>query len=226
MMMRRQSELSGGGAAERGVDLAPGLALFRRYLDDEMQQALIGDITAAVSQAPWFIPRMPRTGRAFSVKMTNCGRLGWVSGHGGGYRYETAHPVTGAAWPSIPALALKTWRALASYPLPPEACLVNFYDGRARMGLHQDRDEDELPAPVVSISLGDSCCFRYGGLRRSDPSKKLELHSGDILVMGGAARLMFHGVDRIFANSSPLLPGGGRINLTLRRVTRPGPDVS
>jgi DNA oxidative demethylase len=226
MMMRQQGESFGVVAARTAIDLAPGLTLIPGYLDATMQKALIGDIAKAVSQAPWFIPCMPRTGRAFSVKMTNCGRLGWVSGHGGGYRYETAHPVTGASWPSIPALALKTWRALASYPLPPEACLVNFYDGGARMGLHQDRDEEELTAPVVSISLGDSCCFRYGGLQRSDPSKKLELHSGDILVMGGAARLMFHGVDRIFANSSPLLPGGGRINLTLRRVTRPGPDVS
>jgi alkylated DNA repair protein (DNA oxidative demethylase) len=164
---------------------------------------------------------MPRSGKAFSVKMTNCGCLGWVSDRDGGYRYQATHPLTGNAWPAIPLSVLNIWRALASYALPPEACLVNFYDFSARMGLHQDRDEDDLAAPVVSVSLGDSCCFRYGGLHRGDPAKKLELGSGDIVVMGGAARLMFHGVDKIFACSSSLLPGGGRINLTLRRVTRP-----
>jgi DNA oxidative demethylase len=153
--------------------------------------------------------------------MTNCGSLGWVSDRDGGYRYQTRHPETGEAWPPIPQLALSAWKALANYPHPPEACLVNFYDCHARMGLHQDRDEAELVAPVVSISLGESCCSRYGGLRRGDPAKKLELNSGDILVMGGAARLTFHGVDKIYPGSSELLPGGGRINLTLRRVTKP-----
>jgi alkylated DNA repair protein (DNA oxidative demethylase) len=201
--------------------LAPGLTLFRRYLDDAAQQALAGEIAEAVVQAPWFLPRMPRSGKAFSVKMTNCGCLGWVSDRDGGYRYQATHPFTGNAWPAIPLSVLNIWRELASYPHPPEACLVNFYDFSARMGLHQDRDEDDLAAPVISISLGDSCCFRYGGLRRGDLAKKLELCSGDIVVMGGAARLMFHGVDKIFAGSSSLLPGGGRINLTLRRVTRP-----
>jgi alkylated DNA repair protein (DNA oxidative demethylase) len=201
--------------------LAPGLAFFARYLDDAAQVALAGEIGEAVLQAPWFLPRMPRSGNAFSVKMTNCGSLGWVSDRDGGYRYQATHPLTGNAWPAIPLSVLNIWRALASYAHPPEACLVNFYDFSAKMGLHQDRDEDDLAAPVVSISLGDSCCFRYGGLRRGDPAKKLELCSGDIVVMGGAARLMFHGVDKIFAGSSALLPGSGRINLTLRRVTRP-----
>jgi DNA oxidative demethylase len=203
--------------------LAPGLTLFRRYLDDAAQRALAGEIAEAVLQAPWFLPRMPRSGKAFSVKMTNCGCLGWVSDRDGGYRYQATHPFTGNAWPAIPLAVLNLWRALAFYPHPPEACLVNFYDFSARMGLHQDRDEADLAAPVVSISLGDNCCFRYGGLRRGDPVKKLELRSGDILVMGGAARLMFHGVEKIFPGSSSLLPGGGRINLTLRRVTRPLP---
>ncbi|PZR84884.1 MAG: alkylated DNA repair dioxygenase [Hyphomicrobiales bacterium] len=201
--------------------LAPGLTLFQRYLDDAAQQALAGEIAEAVLQAPWFLPRMPRSGKAFSVKMTNCGCLGWVSDRDRGYRYQATHPFTGNAWRAIPLAVLNIWRALAFYPHPPEACLVNFYDSKSRMGLHQDRDEADLAAPVVSISLGDSCCFRYGGLRRGDPAKKLELRSGDIVVMGGAARLMFHGVDKIFAGTSSLLPGGGRINLTLRRVTRP-----
>jgi len=153
--------------------------------------------------------------------MTNCGPLGWVSDQDRGYRYQAAHPETGRPWPSIPPRLLDLWRDVAETPNPPQACLVNFYDRRARMGLHQDRDEEDLSAPVVSISLGDSCIFRYGGTRRGDPTKRLTLHSGDIVVLGGGARLCFHGVDKILGGTSPLLPGGGRINLTLRRVTRP-----
>jgi alkylated DNA repair protein (DNA oxidative demethylase) len=218
--VKQQNELFAAKAGA-GIPLVEGLTLFRHYLDGDGQRALAGEIAEVLLQAPWFIPRMPRSGRAFSVKMTNCGSLGWVSDRDGGYRYQTRHPETGEAWPPIPQLALSAWKALANYPHPPEACLVNFYDCHAWMGLHQDRDEAELAAPVVSISLGESCCFRYGGLRRGDPAKKLELNSGDILVMGDAARLTFHGVDKIFPGSSSLLPGGGRINLTLRRVTKP-----
>jgi DNA oxidative demethylase len=207
-------------AAAAETRLIPGLTLFRRYLDDAAQQALAAEIAVVVSQAPWYLPRMPRSGRAFSVKMTNCGSLGWVSDQDGGYRYQPTHPVTGRAWAPIPSSVLDIWRALASYPHLPEACLVNFYDCHARMGLHQDRDEGEFAAPVVSISLGDTCSFLYGGLRRRDAAKKLELCSGDVIVLGGPARLVFHGVDKIYPGSSDLLPGGGRINLTLRRVTR------
>src|ERR1700730_10828073 len=155
--------------------LAPGVTLFQRYLDDAAQQALAGEVSELVSQAPWFVPRMPRSGKAFSVKMTNCGCLGWVSDRDGGYRYQATHPFNGCAWPAIPLSVLNIWRALASYGHPPEACLINFYDFSARMGLHQDRDEEDLAAPVVSISLGDSYCFRYGGLRRSDPAKKTRI---------------------------------------------------
>jgi DNA oxidative demethylase len=208
-------------AAAAGSCLTPGLTLFRRYLDDAAQQALAGEIELIVLRAPWFLPCMPRSGRAFSVKMTNCGGSGWVSDQDGGYRYQPTHPLTGRAWAPIPSSVLDIWRALASYPHLPEACLVNFYDCHARMGLHQDRDEGEFAAPVVSISLGDTYCFRYGGLRRNDAAKKLELRSGDVIVLGGPARLIFHGVDKIYPCSSDLLQGGGRINLTLRRVTRP-----
>ncbi|HET6374955.1 MAG TPA: alpha-ketoglutarate-dependent dioxygenase AlkB [Methylocella sp.] len=201
--------------------MGPGLILFRRYLDEAAQRALLAEIWEIVREAPWFVPRMPRTGRAFSVRMTNCGPLGWVSDQERGYRYQAMHPETGKPWPPLPASLLGIWRDVSGYPHPPEACLVNFYGQGARMGPHQDRDEAALDAPVVSISLGDRCCFRYGGLRRRDPSAKLALCSGDVLVMGGPSRLIFHGVDRIDPGSSPLLSGGGRINLTLRRVTRP-----
>ncbi|SFK68596.1 alpha-ketoglutarate-dependent dioxygenase AlkB family protein [Methylocapsa palsarum] len=200
--------------------LAPGLVYAPGFLDAAAQRDMAADIASVVAQAPWFVPRMPRTGRAFSVRMTNCGELGWVSDQAGGYRYQVAHPETGRPWPPIPASVLKVWDELSGHPRPPQACLVNFYDGAARMGAHQDRDEEDFSAPVVSISLGDTCVFRYGGERRRDPSKKLELVSGDVVVLGGASRLIFHGVDKVLGGSSRLAPGGGRINLTLRRVGR------
>lgn len=155
-----------------------------------------------------------------SVRMTNCGRLGWMTDEGG-YRYQSTHPCTGAPWPPIPDCLLQAWTELSGYPVAPEACLVNVYGADARMGLHQDRDEEDLAAPVVSLSLGDACLFRIGGTRRHDPTAAFRLASGDALVLGGQARLAFHGVDRIIPGTSSLLAGGGQINLTLRRVTRP-----
>ena len=107
---------------------------------------------------------------------------------------------------------------VASYPKEPEACLINFYEASAKMGLHQDRDEKDLDAPVVSVSLGDSCLFRVGGTRRDEPTKSFKLMSGDVVVLGDEGRLAFHGVDRIYPTTSALLSKGGRINLTLRRV--------
>ncbi len=209
------------GAAEP-VFLAPGLIFAQGYFDAARQQALAAEVAALAARAPWYMPRMPRTGHPFSVKMTHCGPLGWVSDVDG-YRYQPLHPVTGEPWPPIPALALQAWRELSAYPHPPQACLVNFYNSSARMGLHQDSGEGDFSAPVVSISLGDSCVFRYGGLKRGDPTKSLKLHSGDVIVLGGASRLAFHGVDRILAGTSQLLPGGGRVNLTLRGVSQPKP---
>jgi DNA oxidative demethylase len=217
MMMEDLLERAGPAQAQ---SLAPGLTLFRHYLDTPAQQALTAEIRQILLQAPWFLPSMPRSGRPFSVKMTNCGSLGWVSDRDG-YRYQATHPVTADRWPPIPSIVLGIWRAVAGYPYLPEACLVNFYDCHARMGLHQDRDEEDFTAPIASVSLGDSCSFRYGGLRRADPAKRLDLHSGDVIVMAGPARLIFHGVDKIHPSTSDLLPGGGRINLTLRRVRRP-----
>ncbi len=171
--------------------------------------------------APLYTPAMPSTGKEMSVRMTNCGTLGWVTDKERGYRYQATHPVTGERWPPIPEMLLTLWRELSDYPHPPEACLVNFYSDTAKMGLHQDRDEADLDAPVVSVSLGDACLFRVGGTTRSGSTQSLRLESGDVVVLGGAGRLCFHGVDRIYPGTSDLLPKGGRINLTLRRVTRP-----
>jgi alkylated DNA repair protein (DNA oxidative demethylase) len=189
------------------------------YFDRLQQEKLVDDIREVVRVAPLFTPAMPNTGKPFSVQMTNCGSLGWVSDKSG-YRYQSSHPETGQPWPSIPELVMLAWRDLSKYPYPPEACLVNFYRPSAKMGLHQDRDENDFDAPVISISLGDTCVFRIGGTARSDPTKSMRLASGDVVILGGSARLAFHGVDRIVPGTSTLLRGGGRINLTLRRVNR------
>jgi DNA oxidative demethylase len=195
----------------RGLELRPG------YLDRADQEALLAAVREAIQEAPLYTPTMPRTGQPFSVRMTNCGPLGWVS-DAGGYRYQPTHPMNGRPWPAIPELALRAWRDLAGDAPPPEACLINVYAPTARMGLHQDRDEKDFSVPVLSLSLGDTCLFRVGGTRRGDPTRSFRLASGDAVVLGGEARLAFHGVDRILPGTSTLLPEGGRINLTLRRV--------
>jgi alkylated DNA repair protein (DNA oxidative demethylase) len=209
-----------GGSAMNG--LPDGFRHLPAYLDTAAQRSLVEEIRAVAEAAPLYRPEMPRTGKAMSVRMTNCGPLGWVTDRTGGYRYQAVHPVTGLPWPPIPLSLLAIWRDVAPAAPEPEACLVNFYDADARMGLHQDRDELELTAPVVSVSLGDSCLFRIGSAERGGPTRSLRLHSGDVVVLGGSARLAFHGVDRIYPDTSALLRQGGRINLTLRRVTVPG----
>ena len=200
------------------IELAPGLIYRPAYFSRPQQEALVAAIREIVRAAPLFTPRMPRTGKEFSVRMTNCGPLGWVSDRDGGYRYQAVHPETGAPWPAMPAPLLDAWRDLADIAAPPEACLVNFYAAGARMGLHTDSDERELRAPVLSVSLGAACLFRYGGLRRNDPTKSVRLESGDLVLIGGASRLCYHGVDRLYPGTSTLVANDARINLTLRRV--------
>lgn len=198
-----------------------GFRLHSDWLGRDGQHRLLQAVAAIAEAAPPYRPVLPRSGAPFSVRMTNAGPLGWVSDRAG-YRYQAMHPHTGAAWPAIPAAILAVWHELAGYRAPPECCLVNFYDHeKARMGLHRDADEVALDAPVLSISLGDSAIFRLGGLQRRDPTRSLRLHSGDVVLLGGAARQAFHGIDRILPGTSRLLPRGGRINLTLRRVTKP-----
>lgn len=204
------------------ITLSPGLTYYPNYLDRPAQEALLQAVRDIARAAPLFAPRMPRTGKPFSVRMTNCGRLGWVSDERG-YRYQPTHPETGAPWPAMPPMVLRAWEELSGYPHPPDACLVNFYDPQARMGMHQDKDEAEFAAPVVSLSLGDTALFRYGGLDRKDPTRSVRLRSGDAIVFGGPARLIHHGIDRLVAATSDLLPQGGRLNLTLRKVV-PGPS--
>lgn len=203
------------------AELAPGVRHWRHYLDAGRQQLLVDEIFQLAKDAPFYRAGMPRTGQPLSVEMTNFGTLGWYSDAANGYRYEARHPLTGATWPPIPAMVLAAWEETAGYPAPPEACLVNLYRNGARMGLHRDQDEEALDAPVLSISLGDHALFRFGAARARASGRTIGLESGDVLVFGGPARLMFHGIDRVYAGSSELIPGGGRINLTLRRVNRP-----
>jgi alkylated DNA repair protein (DNA oxidative demethylase) len=185
------------------------------FLSHVEQKAMVEDLRAVVAAAPLFSP-VTRWGKPMSVRMTSAGRLGWYSDRRG-YRYEPRHP-SGAPWPAIPESVLAVWRAVADYPDDPDCCLINFYGEGAKMGLHRDADEDAYDAPVVSISLGDPARFRIGGLERGGPTASMELLSGDVVALGGAARLAYHGVDRIRFGVSPLLKEGGRINLTLRVV--------
>lgn len=194
------------------------------YLGRDDQVALVEAIRTVVQAAPLYVPIMPRTGKPMSVRMTNCGNLGWVTDKEQGYRYQATHPETGAPWPPMPERLLQLWREVAGYPHPPEACLVNFYTADAKMGLHQDRDEQDYDAPVVSVSLGDTCLFRVGQNTRDGQTVSFKLASGDVVVLGGHGRLAFHGVDRIYPSTSALLKKGGRINLTLRRVTKPAAE--
>ena len=192
-----------------------GFAIYEGFLNRETQGAVVDDLRGVIATAPLFSPQT-RFGRAMSVRMTSAGKYGWYS-DGSGYRYVTAHP-SGAAWPAIPASILGVWKTLVSTDRDPDCCLLNFYGEGARMGLHQDRDEADFSWPVLSISLGDEGLLRIGNRDRGGKTQSIWLRSGDVVVMGGDARLTHHGVDRIKFGSDTLLPRGGRINLTLRVV--------
>lgn len=193
----------------------PGFHYWPGRLDEGAQVSLLAEIQTALETAPFYRPVTPG-GQPFSVRMSNLGPLGWISDRSG-YRYQPTHPETGRSWPPIPTALLDLWRDLADWPEPPDACLVNLYREDARMGLHQDRDEADQNAPVLSISLGDTAVFRIGPAGRG-PTRSLKLNSGDVCALAGPSRLARHGVDRLLTGSSRLIPGGGRINLTLRRA--------
>jgi alkylated DNA repair protein (DNA oxidative demethylase) len=200
-----------------------GLVIHEQFLDRAAQELVLRAVRGVVAQAPLYMPKMPRTGRPMSVRMTNCGPLGWLTSKDEGYRYQATHLETGRPWPPIPAVILAVWDEVAGFPAPPEACLVNWYEPGAKLGLHVDSDEEVFDAPVVSISLGDDAWFRIGGPKRRDPTERVRLRSGDVVVMGGDARLIHHGIDRILPETCDLVGEPGRFNLTLRRVTSPTP---
>jgi len=190
------------------------------FLSLERQRNLLAEVRDVVARAPLYSPAMPRSGNPLSVRMSNCGSLGWLSDRSG-YRYSATHPVTGAPWPEIPRPILELWHETTGAAYAPEACLINCYGPTAKLGLHRDEDEDAKEAPILSISLGDTALFRLGGPQRKSPTRSFRLGSGDLMILEGPSRDWFHGVDRILPGTSQLLPEGGRINLTLRRVTVP-----
>ena len=207
--------------ALRGKQKTPppeGFAHYPLYFNTDEQAELIASVKAATETAPFFQPAMPRTGAPLSVVMSNFGTLGWVTDREGGYRYEPTHPKTQAPWPPLPDLLKRLWRDVTDWPELPEACLINWYREGSKMGAHIDNDELAVNAPVVSVSLGDPAMFRIGGVTRGGPTHGIKLLSGDVVVMGGVARQCYHSVSRIYYGESALVPKGGRINLTMRRV--------
>jgi len=192
-----------------------GFRVFQGFLSRERQESIVANLRTVVAQAPLFSPQTPY-GKPMRVRMTSAGRYGWVSDRSG-YRYETHHPA-GTAWPEIPDAILDIWVKLAGSERMPDCCLINYYGEGVRMGMHQDRDEADFSWPVLSVSLGDDGLFRIGNTTRGGKTESIWLKSGDISLMGGDARLTYHGVDKIRFGSSTLLPQGGRINLTLRVV--------
>ena len=192
-----------------------GFEIRKGWLSPDAQAAMAADVGRVVAAAPFFAPMTP-WGKPMSVRMTSAGKYGWFTDRSG-YRYVERHP-SGVAWPAIPSSVLDVWRALVPGDRLPDCCLVNWYGPTARMGMHRDADEADFGWPVVSISLGDPAVFRIGGLGRKDPAQTVLLESGDVVVFGGAARLAYHGIDRIRAGGSRVWPEGGRVNLTLRVV--------
>ena len=192
-----------------------GFQVFTGFLSAGEQERIVADLREVVAVAPLFSPMTPY-GKPMSVRMTSAGKYGWYADRSG-YRYVPTHP-DGQAWPNIPESVLRIWKALVSKDRMPDCCLLNYYGGSARMGMHQDRDEADFAWPVLSVSLGDDGLFRIGNETRGGKTESLWLRSGDVVVMGGEARLHYHGLDRTKPDSSTLLPKGGRINLTLRVV--------
>lgn len=199
----------------RAPQVLRGFKVYDAFLLAPSQRGLLDDIRAITARAPLFTPTTP-SGRAMSVRMTSAGRYGWWSDRKG-YRYIPRHP-SGTPWPEIPDAIMQVWWAVSGVKRAPDCCLINYYGEGTKMGMHQDKDEASFDWPVVSISLGDSALFRIGNQSRGGKTESLWLRSGDVAVMGGAARLTYHGVDRIDFGSSQLLARGGRINLTLRVV--------
>lgn len=206
-------------------DLVNGFRLLPEFLDREAAARLVRIVADIGAEAPFVTPHMPRSGKPFSVAMTNAGSHGWFSDRQGGYRYQPVHPETGRPWPPIPGAILDIWQEFNPDEPLPECCLVNYYEAPgARMGLHVDADEEDFSVPILSLSLGDTALFRIGGPVRKGPTRSLRLASGDIVCLGGEARRAYHGIDRVYPGTSTLLAengfaAGGRINITLRRVT-------
>jgi alkylated DNA repair protein (DNA oxidative demethylase) len=198
--------------------LEDGAALLRGFALAEAP-ALLEDVQRVAEAAP-FRHLVTPGGYTMSVAMTNCGRVGWVSDRAG-YRYDAKDPAAGVPWPAMPATFLDlAQRAAAEAGFPrydPDACLINRYQAGSKLGLHQDRDEKDAWAPIVSVSLGLPAAFLWGGKRRAGPVRRLRLEHGDVVVWGGPARFVYHGVAPLKDGQHPVT-GAARINLTFRKV--------
>ena len=198
--------------------LAPGAVLLRGFASARAQD-LLRDVDEIARQAP-FRHLVTPGGYTMSVAMTNCGDVGWCSDRDG-YRYDAIDPLSGRPWPTIPALfldlAARAATAASFEGFVPDACLINQYAPGAKLSLHQDRDERDRGAPIVSVSLGVPATFLFGGKKRSDAVGRIALQHGDIVVWGGPARLSYHGVLPIAEAQHPLT-GPLRINLTFRKA--------
>jgi DNA oxidative demethylase len=218
---REQQELP----FEESQPFPPGFHYLAGYLDQDAQLKVLADVEGILKDAPLFEQKMPRTGAALSVRTSNAGDYGWVTDRDHGYRYQQTHPITGRRWPQIPRRLLKIWADTTGEDEACNLCLINFYDEQAKLGVHQDKGDSSLAAPVVSISLGDDATFVFGSDPRKSALRRLELRSGDIVWFGGLSRLIHHGVEGIRPDTSTLLKHAGfrqsgRINLTLRRIDR------
>ena len=202
----------------RRVELGPGAAILGGFACDQAE-ALLEQIAYLSSIAPFRHMQTPG-GRRMSVAMLNAGALGWVS-DASGYRYTTTDPQTGRTWPTIPSifmeLASRAAQALGFGRFVPDACLINRYAPGTRLSLHQDRDEQDHQAPIVSVSLGLPATFLWGGLQRQNRTTRYRLAHGDVAVWGGPSRLMFHGISELKDGVHPLT-GALRYNLTFRKV--------
>ncbi len=190
-----------------------GFKLFEGLVTPSRQQDMVDALRSVAAHAPFRQPVFA-SGKKMSVKMTAAGDFGWLTGTSG-YAYSRHQP-DGSNWPEIPRVFLDIWNNVSGVSRMPDSCLVNYYGEGAKMGMHQDKDEGDMAWPVVSLSLGDDALFRMGGTSRHGKTKSVWLRSGDVVVMGGDARLAYHGIDRIKFGTSPLLAKGGRLNVTLR----------
>ncbi|HEV8311913.1 MAG TPA: DNA oxidative demethylase AlkB [Burkholderiaceae bacterium] len=203
---------------ERVLELAPGAVLLRGFAS-ERAAALLREVETITQAAP-FRHLVTPGGYTMSVAMTNCGRVGWCSDRSG-YRYDAIDPLSGTPWPAMPVvfdeLALEAASAAGFDGFAPDACLINRYEPGAKLSLHQDRDEHDYGAPIVSVSLGVPATFLFGGTKRNDKVRRIEVQHGDAVVWGGPARLSYHGVLPL-ADAQHPLTGPLRINLTFRKA--------
>jgi DNA oxidative demethylase len=198
--------------------IVEGAILLRGFVRP-VESELISALRAITEQAPFRHMQTPG-GHRMSVAMTNCGGFGWITDRGG-YRYDALDPRSGKPWPAMPPvfcdLAARAADSAGFVGFAPDACLINRYAPGARMSLHQDRDETDFSNPIVSVSLGLPAIFLFGGLKRSDKPQRFRLEHGDVVVWGGPARLVFHGVAPL-ADGEHVLLGRQRINLTFRKA--------